>query len=543
MRKISAGFLCKWLANSWFNKIFAMVLILSLLAMLNSCGAVTSSNSGAPLTQDINSFVRALQNDNFTVQEGQVVFYNSLKWASQGLIPTCFGNNAGSPYLMPVIPPAPGQTPATGQNPPANYNPADPNNFPANPDFYPPGSIFKLRPDEAVVFVGDIAPPCVYFGFRSYVFFIENKTGKDYTGIPVIGNATVGFYHPIFGSLGDQLNNLNIYSEGTPNVLSGVPFGPKPPGVPFGTKTVIIATADQGINQRVRNALAQAGYSLSIINNDVIPSKLVNMGLEKGKDTFCYLMRISQWIDPAAGQDYINNLGSRTKVYRITPQTSSSLNPFPVPALKPRGSGKSEFEILNNVTGDMETLRTAILQKYATSAYTYKELDTSIGLLEGIAAYANDTNAQGDNRDTTYLKAGNFQFNSDSDFLIIYGLNHDKSGKSIYSNSVLYGLGLLNGICSVYSSLFLHSADAFFPQGYANAGNYYVYKMARSLSYPGENCVIVPYSTGNPNGTAYGIDNNQDVFPAFRAYVERATGIGASYYEIQYDRAIIFHKI
>lgn len=532
MKKLSAVFLRKDMGNSLFQKMFAMILVFSLSVTLNSCTSGTSSGSGAPVAQNINAFISALQNDNFTVQEGQVAYYNSLKWASEGLIPTCFGNNAGSPYLTFVIPPAPGQNPATGQNPPVNYNPNDPNNFPANPAFYPPGCLFKLRSDEAVVFVGDIAPPCVYFGFRSYVFFVENKTGKVYTS-GVIGNDTVGWYHPIFGSLGDQLNNLNIFSQGTPYGSSGVPFG---------TKTVIIMTADQGVNKRVRNALLQSGYSPSIVNNDVIPSGLVNMGLEKGKDTFCFLMRISQWTDPVAGQNYIDNIGSKTRLFRITPNNSISLEPFPVPELKPRGSGKSEFEIFSNVTGDMETLRSAIIRQYATSDYTYTELNTAIGLLEGWAAYANDTNAQGDNRDTTYLKADNFQFNSDSDFVIIYGLNHDKSGKSIYSNSVLYGLNLLNGVASVYSSLFLHSANAFFPHEYTNSENYYVYKMARSPSYPGENCVIVPYSTGNPDGSAYGVDNNQDVFVAFRAYIERATGIGTSYYEIQYDRAIIFHK-
>jgi hypothetical protein len=509
-----------------------LVLVLFLLAALTSCAGSNSSSSSAPVPQDINNFISALRNDHFTVQEGRVVYVDALKWASEGLIPSCFGNNQGSPYLLWVIPPAPGQDPSTGQDPPTDYNPDDPGNYPANPDFYPPGGLYKLRPDEAVVFVGNIAPSCVYFGFRSYVFFIENKPGKDYTGISVIGNATVGYYHPIFGSLGDQLNNFNINSSGTPSGAKGVPFG---------AQTVIIMSADQGVNRRVRNALFQGGYFAPIINDDIVPSGLLNMGLEKGKDTFCFLMRISQWADPIAGQKYLDTIGSQTKVFRITPQIPSS-EPFPVPDLKPRGSGRSEFEILNNVTADMETLRTAVLNRYAASEYTCAELNTEIGLLEGWVAYASDTNAQGDNRDTIYLKADNFQFKSDDDFLIIYGLNHDKSGKSIYSNCVLYGLALLNGVADVYSSLFLNSAVSFFPPGYANAGNYYVYKMARHASYPGENCVIVPYSTGNPQGAAYGVDNNQSVFAAFRAYIELATGIGTSYYEIQFDRAIIFHK-
>jgi hypothetical protein len=532
----------------WVSKISLGLLTLFLLASLTSCGTVTPSNATQPL-RDINRFLTALGNDNFTVQEGRVILYDALKWASQGLISSCFGNNQGSPYLSFLIPPAPGQNPATGQAPPVNYNPADPANFPANPDFYPPGVLYKLRPDEALVFIGNIPPQCVYFGFRSYVFFVENKPGKVYPGTP-IGNATVGWYHPVFGSLGDQLNNFNIFSDGTPNraTSTGSTLNIAPginqaaSGVPFGSTTVIIVSADQGINQRVRKTLMLAGYPAAIINDDVIPSGMLRTGLEKGKDTFSYLIRISQFADAAAGQNYINTIASNARVFRVTPQTAPVLDPYPVPELKARGSGKSEFEILPNVPGDMDTLRAAILQKYAVPGYNYTELNTSIGIPEGFTAYANDTNAQGDNRDTTYLKADNFQFNSDDDFLIIYGVNHDMSGKSVYSNSVLYGLNLLNGVGTVFSQLFMHSANAFFPAGYANADNYYVYMMARN-AHLGDNYVIISKSTGNPDGSAYGVDNNQDVFVAFRAYIERATGIGTSYYEIQYDRAIIFHKI
>lgn len=32
------------------------------------------------------------------------------------------------------------------------------------------------------------------------------------------------------------------------------------------------------------------------------------------------------------------------------------------------------------------------------------------------------------------------------------------------------------------------------------------------------------------------------LFLAYRAYVEPETGVGPSYYEIVYDRAIVFHK-
>ena len=98
---------------------------------------------------------------------------------------------------------------------------------------------------------------------------------------------------------------------------------------------------------------------------------------------------------------------------------------------------------------------------------------------------------------------------------------------------------MLNGICSVYDSLFPGSAAAFLNADSETTDQYYVYKMARSEEEPYTACI--EYSTGNEKGTYYGADNNTPLFLAFRAYLDE-TGVGSSYYELLYDRAIIFHK-
>lgn len=517
--------------------VLVFFVVLFLTAAASSCGPDTAEGDrGTRRTGDINLFLSSLQSDNITVQEGKNVYVDALKMCSEGLIDNCFGNNAGSSYFFFQVPPAPGQDPAGGQDPPVGYDPNDPDNYPATIDVYPPGTTFKLRPDEALVFVGKTPPTCKYFGFTSYIFATENKPGKDYGSATTEGSGSVGFYHIIFGSLGDTLNQLNIRTEKTPGGLGDDSFD---------STAVIIITADKGTGQRIRAALTQAGYPRSIVNDAIIPSGLVKMGLEKGKDTFGYLVRVSQFEDNNAGQDYIDNLDSYTRVFRLTPNSIAAPDPYPVPALKPRGSGQSEFKIMDDVSTDIDTLRSAILQEYATPDYTYSELNTSIVTPEGFIAYTSDINALGDNRDTTYLASDIFQLKSNDDFVVIYGLNHDKSGKSVYCNAIFYGIKYLNGVTSVYSDLFAGSADEYFPQGYANAENYYVYKMVRRNSAPGincDNCVIIPRSTGNPNGKAFGVNNHQGAIIAFRAYVEEATGIGPSYFEILYDRAIIFYK-
>jgi hypothetical protein len=73
----------------------------------------------------------------------------------------------------------------------------------------------------------------------------------------------------------------------------------------------------------------------------------------------------------------------------------------------------------------------------------------------------------------------------------------------------------------------------------SDADKYYVYKMARTKM--DKNTAIIPYSTGNEQGKFFGVDNGNPVLVAFRSYLED-TGAGASYYEVVYDRVIVFHK-
>ena len=98
---------------------------------------------------------------------------------------------------------------------------------------------------------------------------------------------------------------------------------------------------------------------------------------------------------------------------------------------------------------------------------------------------------------------------------------------------------MLNGICSVYDSLFEGSATEYLEDGCENANQYYVYKMARTQM--DEHTAIIEYSTGNEKGKYYGVDNGNPLLLAFRAYLDE-TGVGGSYYELIYDHAIIFHK-
>ena len=85
--------------------------------------------------------------------------------------------------------------------------------YPANPFFSPAGWQYKLRADEALVLYTELPPECKYYSFINYIMFTEEKEGKNYKnekGYFQVGNEDVGFYHPIFGSIGTSVSDGRV---------------------------------------------------------------------------------------------------------------------------------------------------------------------------------------------------------------------------------------------------------------------------------------------------------------------------------------------
>jgi len=494
---------------------------------------LTCSINNVESNSNITNFISILDNKSFIVQEGKLSYIDILKLCSEGIVDNCLGNNVGAPYAVCLLPPAPNQVPSAGQDAWNGDIPKDANTYPPNINYLAPGFANKLRPEEAIVLVGTTPPPALYYCFRSYLGFVENKQNKDYSEYITGGDDVTGFYHMIFASLGDQINNYNIGTSATPNGQ---------PGNPFNSLTAIVSTADMNINKEIRNALNAAGYSTDIINDDNIPIDLVHMGLEAGKDTFTFMMRIALWENQTIGNQYLNNIDDYLKVFRITPKIPlANVQPWPIPTLKIRETGITEYQIVPNSRNDLDHLRNEIIKRYSGTDYEPTDLDLLIGIPDNFNAILRDTNIYGDDRDAVYFKTEDFQLTNDDDFLIIYGINHNQTGKAIYSNASFYGAEYFNGVAGAFSTVqFPDSATPYFPPEYESAQNYYVYKMARKADE--ENVVIIPYSTGNPLGKAYGVDNNKDARILFRVYLDKIAMVGPYIFDIIWDQVILFKK-
>jgi hypothetical protein len=436
---------------------------------------------------DVNKLETALENDDFFVQQGLLKTISIFDLVNKGVLFSANGNNPSTPYKAFILPRAPGQMSLDPFSDSANFSIA-----------------YRLRPDEAIIFIGRTPPSCKYFSYQSFLLT------RYYPQLNV--------FKKIFANLGDTINRFTIKTNGTPNGTEGDPFN---------QPVIIIVTADKGTANRVLVAVQSAGYPRNIVNIEIIPSPILKMGLENESDTFTLLNRMAFFQDKDAGNDYINSTPGA--VFRLTPNNTSMLDPYPIPNLRVRGTGNtSELQLI----GALSELRGAILNKYNSSNAT--ELTTSVWLTEGYDAIQRNINVIGVTRDTTYLNTTPFILsNNSSDFLIVYGVNHAAWGKVVYSNFGIYGLKLENGVVAVDDSKLRGTAEEYLPNN-PMAKYLYVWKVSRHCD-GGQHCTEVPTGPG-----AYGIGLNKEAFVGFRAYIENQTMVGPSYTELVYDRVIKF---
>ena len=193
-------------------------LILSLIV-----GGCSDNDDNAPDLR-VAAFRSALKNSGFAVSEGSTKQINPFQFIHDGVIDSCAGNNAGQPYKCFPVPLIPGEEDEQGRK---------------------EQGVFRLRPYEAIVYVGPTPPEGDYFSYTAFLWVRHH-------------NSLIEKGDWLFAALGDPINNLTIKTEGG--------------GSPFEKNTMIVFTPDEGIYNRILTAAQSAGYPDSMINLFVIPS-------------------------------------------------------------------------------------------------------------------------------------------------------------------------------------------------------------------------------------------------------------------------------
>jgi len=478
---------------------FAMAPIIFLLIISVALSCAPEASVPKVTTGDVDTFYSALEKSDFTLKPAPFIHVDLIKLYEAGKLANAAGNNAGAPYK--------GLFGAA----PANLEMKDIKQLSGAQEkvdnllYSIPGLIqgWQLNPDDAVVLVTKTPPECTYFSYVGFIFnkYYEKEKQRKW----------------VWTSFNDPLNNLTIKTSGTPDGAKGNPFN---------QETIIIITADKGIDQRIRNVALSAGYSESIINTYIVPSSMVKLGTGPEFDTIVVGQRMALFADEKAGQEYVNTV---TIGIKVTPKSTVKLDPFPAPELRVRGTGKTEVDFQPAI----EELRKAILAKYSDLAV--KELNTYVWLSESYDAVQTETYVAGESRDTVYLRSDTLTLGDDPDeFAIVYGVNHAATGKATYANCNFYGEAGWNGVTGIYNTEYARSAEPYLP-GNPLAKYLYVCKFARSCGSD-KTCIAVP--TGPK---AHGVGLDEPAFIGFRAYMEPATRVGPINTELLYDRVIKFN--
>jgi hypothetical protein len=332
-----------------------------------------------------------------------------------------------------------------------------------------------LRSDEAILFVGQTPPEAAYYGFTPYLMDRANAQGAR---------------SPIFASLSETLNDRVIGTAG-PNA--------------FESKTAIIAGADAATTDAIKNALIQSGLSANAINVIVFDPALSHFGLDANADTFGVLFRLALVKDQAKKDAFLKAPGGN--VWRVTPPAPSSV-PLPSPTARNKSADSSELALKPAV----KRLADAIVA--ANPLYDAAPLLVDAGTSDPVGCIGQLKFCAGDNRDTTYpTMIPRVLFASDDDFYVVYGVDHQVSGKVTYANASVYALEHLVGLKSVASDKYPGSAQKYLPTD-VDAPKLYAWKIARV-------CNGEPFCLEIPKGACpTGIDNGAAGWISFRTYLE-----------------------
>jgi len=462
------------------TKILASVVIVTVL-LLVPCAF---SQQAGQNPQSLNRFTDALTRDGLDWSVGGVTTANWAADYCSGEIPNASYYNV--PSVIPVVP----------QD---GVNVVD----------------FKLRPDEAIVLIGLTPPPVMYYGY--YLFVSSKVYPKGMFGCI----DSQGCRLRQIATLGDAVNNGTIHTIGPTR---------------FHTPVVLIYTPDQGTDARVRAALHRAGYPAEIFNTVVIPASMLNLGLGEDADTIRITTRNGMWDVQADGDAYVAK--PPLTVFRVTPQVPATLNPFPAPPLRVRGTGQTEMGLMNKLGQLRQSILSAHSGLYAT------EYVASPNWYEGFDYLQQGRDPWSDTRDGLLLTAGYLpEFGSndqitlaDDEFLMVYGANHVATGKASYSSiSVYSGKEGKLSIGSVYHDHFPDTATPYLPSGDPEANLMYAYKVSRNC---GDDDQCMPLSLDNCPALTIGPDTVLGLI--FRNYLEPATNVGPAMPELLYDRVIKF---
>jgi hypothetical protein len=295
---------------------------------------------------------------------------------------------------------------------------------------------------------------------------------------------------------------------------------------PFERQIAVVATSDAGTLQAVTRALVASGFPAKAINPLVFDAAVSRFGLRAIDDTFGVMFRAAQFADPAQKEAFF--AAPPGQVYRLTPRVEAPPNPLPVET-RPKGTASEAA-----YAGAVDQLQAALLARYPE--YQAELLTVEPHPLDPPDCLALPMSCLADNRDTIYPQVVRLRvFTGGDEFYVAFGVNHDRSGKTTYSNVSVYAVDHMYGVVAATSDQYDRSAVELLPE-HPDAEMLYALRITRRCN--GEPfCLEVPYGSC-PNG----IEDDRPGSITFRTYLEPGTGTGPDRDTLVAERVLHFHR-
>ncbi len=509
------------------------------LVSTTAAGPPTPFNWKAKLPNLQKNFERA----GFNVHQAAFEYMDFVKMACTDVIPSALANNPWPNAYMVLT------------DAHLLEDPNDTRMHDTRGPAYDRNQYWQLREDEAFVLVGETPPEVRYFGFTTYAYFLPDD--------------------PLTSDVDESQQPRGIAVGDPTNIATMHTIGPDP----FLAPIVYIITGNRQTERVVREAVLAAGYPAEIINVDAISPVIAPLGIGPKDTVFTFATRNSVPASSADITEYIVNANNHMKAFRVTPLNAQGElqvepvfpdDPEPVPVLRPQGTGHTEMELYPA----LKSLRAAILNRYASLSqgdpgYPYKELDTDIWSAgpdtmgeKPYVALQRGKYGGAVSRDNNYLTTGPLFMlrNNVDEFVIVYGVNHQATGKATYASFSLYGnpIGQV-GLGTTLSTKFDLRPDGTGQPGdsarqyltpddpyYQYADMLYAWKVARECNDE-PYCMEVDTQFESPVGENYtcpaylDYENGEDwLFFIFRNYMEPATSAAPDDNELVYDRVVYF---
>lgn len=272
---------------------------------------------------------------------------------------------------------------------------------------------FTLTANQAVVVWGRTPPPCAYFGLTPYLFSSPSKCGDQ----------------PLFATIADT-TNANSFRALWPNEAKS----------PFNLPFFLIYSANLTLgNYLLRTMTTQRRRGIFMPIKRRLPD-----------DLYLVVGRAAGFSNPADEARYLQNPGQSIAV--VSGGSAFAAGPYQTTSIwKPRNAVGNEDEVKAQLMDVTRAVETAVGQSagvpYWTAVPTYVFM-SDIGYDTGDDCINHCTNCRGDNRDAVYRLA-DFPRVGPKDVLLVVGVNHNRTGKSTYTNLSVYDVDRELGLDSV----------------------------------------------------------------------------------------------